>query len=347
MAPLARLARPVLPLAFAAAVLGTPKPASAVVVERVVAIIGDKPILLSELRTRARPWLIEIQQKVPPGAQQAAAESQIYKQLIEKMIDEELEAQAADKAHMTVSSDEIDNALKNSAAVQGTTVAVLYKEARAKGLSDQDFRDEIRRQVLEGKLLLLRVKGRVRITDEDVRSIFERTVKEERKRREYHPAWIVLQIMPGSSPQAVEERKNLARELSMRAKRGEDFAELAKKYSDDVGKADKPGTRDFGGDLGVRAPQGTQAAQTGKKAVMSPELEQVVMGLEPGEVSDPLEVGDAIVVIKLLSRQVSRYTTLDAAKNEMLQRLQVEILDKAKRKWLDELKRRTHLDVRL
>ena len=346
MRRLPRLARPLLSIALVAGLAGAPRPASAVVVERVVAIIGDKPILLSELRTKARPWMLEIQKKVPAGAQRAAAESETYKQLIEKMIDEELEGQAAEKAHITVSSEEIDNALKNSAAVQGTTVAALYKEAKSKGLSDQDFRDEIRRQVLEGKLLLLRVKGRVRITDEDVKSMFERTVREERRRREYHPAWIILQIIPGSSPQAIEERRTLARQLAARARRGEDFAELARKYSDDGI------SREQGGDLGVRAPAATVAAQQGKKPIMAAQLEQAVMTLEPDEVTEPIDVaggaqGDAIVVIKLLSRQPSRYTTLDAAKNEMLQRLQVEILEKAKRKWLDELKRRTHLDVRL
>ena len=71
------------------------------------------------------------------------------------------------------------------------------------------------------------------------------------------------------------------------------------------------------------------------------------MQLEPGGVAAPMRAGDAIVVMKLLSRQPARYTTLEAARPEMMQRLQVDILEKAKRKWLEELKRRTHLDVRL
>jgi len=321
--------------------LARPRDAEAVIVERIVAIVGDKPIFLSELRARARPFLLQIQQKVPPGPQQNAAESQMFKELIEKMIDEELEAQAAEKARITVTSDEIDNALKNSAAAQGATVAALYKEARNKGLSDQDFRDEIRRQVLEGKLLLLRVKGRVRITEEDVRSMYERSVREERRRREYRPAWIVLRVMPGSRPQAVQERQLLAEDLAQRARRGEDFAALAKQYSDDTS------TRDNGGDLGIRAPAGTQSAATGRRPTLAPDLEAALMPLEVGAVTQPMRVGDAIVVIKLISRQPSRYTTLEAARGEMVQRLQVDILEKAKRKWLDELKRRTHLDVRL
>ena len=327
-------------LTVAAASIAFAPPAEAVVVERVVAVVGDRPILLSQLRTRAKPFLRQIQQRVPTGAQQAAAESQVLKDLVEKMVDEELEAQAAEKAKITVTAEEVDNAFRNVAASQRITVAALFREALTKsGLSEQDYREEIRRQLLEGKMLQLRVKGRVRITEEDVKAMFEKVKREERKRREFHPAWIVLRIMPGSSPQAVEERAALAAQIADRARKGEDFAALALQYSDDVR------TRDAGGDLGIRASQVT-LAQGGRRAVMAPELEQTLMEMEPGQISAPQRAGDAIVVMKLISRQPSRYTTLDAAKNEMLQRLQADILEKAKRKWLEELKQRTHLDVR-
>jgi peptidyl-prolyl cis-trans isomerase SurA len=325
---------------LAAAALGS-VPARAVIAERVVAVVGDRPILLSDLRARARPFLIQIAQRVPPGPQQAAAESQVFKELIEKMIDEELESQAAEKARVTVTSDEVDAAIRNVAGLQNIPVPDLMKAAARSGLSEQDYRDEIRRQLLEGKMLQLRVKGRVRITEEDVKAMFDRTVREEKRRREYHPAWVVLRVPAGSSLAAREERVALARSIAQRARAGEDFAEIAKRFSDDVA------TREAGGDLGIRAPVGSPSAAQGKHPVLSPDLEAVALALEPGQVADPIPIADAIVVIKLVSRQPSRYTTYEAAKPEMLQRLQAEILEKAKRKWLDELKSRTHLDVRL
>jgi len=327
-------------LALVAALFG-PMTAVAVVVERIVAVVGDQPILLSELRSRARPFLIQIQQKVRPGAEQAAAESQVFRDMLQKMIDEELEAQAAEKAGISVTAEEIDNAFRNIAASQGVKPADLFREvARSSGLSEQEYREEIKRQILEGKMLQLRVRGRVRITEEDLKDAYERAVREEKRRREYHPAWIVLQIMPGSSPEAIAERQKLADEIVTRARSGEDFAMLAKAYSDDTP------TRDAGGDLGIRAPQGSQQAQQGRE-IMATEFEPAVLSLEPGQVTAPLRVQKGIVIIKLLSRQASRYTSYEAAKPELAQALQTEILMKAKRKWLDEMKKRTHLDVRL
>lgn len=327
---------------LASALLASAPRADAVVVERIVAIVGDKPILLSELRTRGKPFLVQIFQNVPAGAQQAAAQSQLQKDLLEKMVDEELEGQAAARANITVSTQDIENAFDNIAASQGLTKEALFKEARAKnGLTEQDYRDEMRRQIIEGKMLQLRVKGRVRITEEDVKLMYDRVVREERRRRDYHPAWIVLRILPGASEQAIADRKALADDLTARARKGEDFGKLAAVYSDDSA------SRENGGDIGVRAPQGSPQAATGKANVLSPDLEAAIMLVEPGEVASPVRVGQAIVVMKLLSRQPSRYTTFKDARPEMIQRLQAEVMEKAKKKWLEELRRKTHVEVRL
>ena len=183
------------------------------------------------------------------------------------------------------------------------------------------------------------------MTEDDVRAMYDRFVHDEKKRREYHPAWIVLQIAPGSSPQAAEERRLLAQQLASRAARGEDFAALAKQYSDE------PKTRDQGGDLGIRAPQGSREAVAGRKEILGPELENAVMQLEPNQVTAPIELEKDgvknIFILKLLSRQQARYPTYEASKNDMLQLVQAELLGRAKKKWLEELKARTHLEVRL
>lgn len=330
-------------LLFLAAAAVAPAPARAVVVERVVAIVGDRPILLSELRTRARPFLLQIQLKVPPGAHQTAAESQVLKDLIDKMVDEQLESQAADKAHIQISEGEVNNAFANIAAAQNLTLPQLFRDAQARsGLTEQEYHDEIQRQLLEGKMLQLRVKGRVRVTEEDVKAIFERTVRDEKHRRDYRPSWIVLRLMPGSSAAAIQSRFDLAQTLCDQARRGADFADLARRYSDDTK------TRDQGGDLGVKAPINSQDALGGKYAPLAQELEDKLMVLEPGQVAEPTKYGDAVVVIKLLSRQPSRYAAgFEAAKQEMIGRLQGEIMERAKKKWLEELKARMHVTVRL
>src|SRR5262245_44285754 len=81
-------------------------PAQAAIVERVVAVVGDQPILLTELRQRARPFLIKIYQSVP-AAQQKVAEAEMYKELLGKLVDERVVSIAADKLNVTVTTKEV------------------------------------------------------------------------------------------------------------------------------------------------------------------------------------------------------------------------------------------------
>jgi peptidyl-prolyl cis-trans isomerase SurA len=329
-------------LALSIAAALAPRDAGAIIVERVVAVVGDRPILLSELENRTRPFRLQILQKVPAGPQRSAAQDQINREMLQKMIDEELEQQAAERAHLSVTSEEVDNSLKSIAASQNLALTDLLREARTRsGLSEQEYRDEIRRQILEGKMLQLRVKGRIRITEEDVNIRCQRAIKEERKLREYHPAWIVLRVMPGSSPAAELERGQLAKQIVARARGGEDFATLVKAYSDDST------TKEAGGDLGVRAPRESPNAQQGRRPVLNKEFEDEIMKLEPGGVSDPIRAGEGIVIFKLLTRQDSQIKSCADARQQIIALLQNEQFEHAKRKWLDELKLRTHIDVRL
>ena len=80
------------------ACLVTAGSASAAIVERIVAIVGERAILLSDLRQRSRPFLARAYDQYPEGPQRAAATSQIYKVVLDRMVEEELEDEAAKRA---------------------------------------------------------------------------------------------------------------------------------------------------------------------------------------------------------------------------------------------------------
>jgi peptidyl-prolyl cis-trans isomerase SurA len=77
-------------LLSAAFVLGVSANARAITVEKVVAVVGEKAILLTDLRKRARPFLAQLGASVPEGPRRTAEESKMYSQLIDRMVDEQL-----------------------------------------------------------------------------------------------------------------------------------------------------------------------------------------------------------------------------------------------------------------
>lgn len=306
-------------------------PARAVVVERVVAIIGEQAIFLSDLRQRSRPILMQLHRQVPAGPRRAAEESKMYRQLLDRMVDDRLEQIAADRAKVTVSAEEIERALGIIASREKVSVEKLLAEVGpGLGLTVQEYRDEVRRQILEEKLISLRVLPRIRITPEDVRSGYQQLQREERRQLGYRAQWLVLRVPPGSSPEAREERRRLADRLVAEARAGADFGGLARRYSDDAP------TRPEGGDL-KRAKPGELAAP----------VEEVAFGLEVGEVSSPFVFGTDFVLLHMAERDPTSLPPLAQAQDEVAGRVFNERRDKAKRQWLDELKKSVHVDVRL
>ncbi len=318
-------------------VASLPLVARAAVAERIVAIVGEHAILLSDMRQRAKPFLLQIRQKVPSGAQQAAAESELYKQLIERMVDERVEMQAAERAHLSVTAEEIDSGIRNVATQQGITVERLIEEATKTGLTRQEYRDEVRRQILEGKLLQLRVRSRVRITEEDVRTTYAKLVRAERAKLGYRLAWIVLRVAPSASTEVRADRSELAERIAATARAGVDnqgnrieFADLAQSFSDDTP------TRFKGGDLGRRKPG--ELAQA---------IEDEAHKLDVSGVSAPFQFKNDLVIVKVVARDPSELPSMEDARDELMQRAYSEQMDRARRQWIDELRHRTYVDVRL
>src|SRR5689334_14957692 len=145
---LRRLRTPLLLGATAAIALATSL-ASATVVERVVAVVGEQAIWLSEVQERARPFLMRLEQQAPDSAHRAAAMSQLYGQLVDRLVEEELEQKAANRANLTVTPREIDDALMRVATQNNVTVAQIIEEALKSGLTEAAYRSELRRQLLE------------------------------------------------------------------------------------------------------------------------------------------------------------------------------------------------------
>ena len=312
-------------LACAAAVALAPSLAQATIVERIVAVVGEQPILLSELRQRARPFLLRIYAQVPEP-QQKNEEGKMYKELLGKLVDERLVALAADKLNTAVTTKEVDDAVKLRAADLGKSINEVVEDANKQGLSELDYREEVRRELLFGKMLETRVRQRVRVTDEDVLEYYKQIQGTERRQQQYRASILVLDLPGGSVGEA---RRTFADALVKAARAGADFATIARKYSVD-------GSRVAGGDVGWRNPTGF-----GKP------VDDAILRLDTGDVSEPLVVGATLMIVKVTAREKSQIPSLAEVRDLVVARVRDEQLQKQIRIWLDELKQGVYIDSRL
>lgn len=315
--------------ALTLALLAAGGTAQATVVERVVAVVGEHAIFLSDLKKRARPRLAEIYAQVPPGAQRAVYESQMYRALLTQMVDERLEETAAERARISATSEEVDRALTVVSGQNRMTVEQLLAAKLATGESIAEYREELRRQIISEKLIGLRVSPRVRISSEDVKVGYTQLQREERQQLAYRMQWIVLFVAENASDEAKAERRRLAEKVVADARAGADFTAMAKTLSDDSA------TRENGGDLGRSRP-----------GEFTPAVEEIAVRLDVGEISDPFLFRGNLAVLRIMERDPSRLPPLAKAESEVAAKVYGDRLLKARRQWLDELKRNIHVDER-
>ena len=297
--------------------------AQATVVERVVAVIGDRAILLSDLKARAQPFLVQVTQGVQSGAQRSAAISQVYKGVLDKIVDEELEERVAIQAKVTVTSKEIDDAVARVAAQNQIPVSKLLAEAAKTGVTESQYRDELRRQLLQAKLVNVRLQGRIRVTDEDLKLAYRKIVLEERQKLSVKVAFIRIPAGGDGAGRALAERV-------AEAAHSQDFGQLARQFSQDRA------TRESGGQL-----------PEGKPSELPPALGRASIALEVGESSQVLRVGDDFLIVRVNARAPSQLPTFDEARRELGDRVYMDKMGQARRTWLDGLRRRNHVEVRL
>jgi peptidyl-prolyl cis-trans isomerase SurA len=295
--------------------------ASATIVERVVAVVGEHPILLSELKRRAAPFA-----KTMPGSSQmfAQAQSRLYSEMLSRMIDEELVQRSATLAQLKVSDAEVEAAIERVAKGNNVSVGQLLTEVERSGVAPADYRRELRTQLLDAKVMNLRLQGRVRMTEEDLKAEYARLTADER--RELPVRLAVVRLQSADPRQA----RVLANEIVVAARQGGDFGALSAQHSSD------PATREAKGEL---APV--------KPSQLPKEIGQLAVTLNPGEVSAPVDSGGMLVVVKLLERTPSSLPPYEAVLPQLEQRVQLQKMEVARRSWLDALRKTTHIEIRL
>jgi peptidyl-prolyl cis-trans isomerase SurA len=273
--------------------LAAPHVRAAVIIERIVAIVGERPILLSELRHRAKPSLTLValramQQQVPPEnipTLLAAAEPKAMKETLDQIIDERLMEQQADKAHISVSVEEVDRGIKTKAQQLGVSDKELWTRAKSQGYTEQDYRDEVRRQLLEGKLLQLRLAGRIRVTEADARATYERVVKQAAEESPVDLQVISMRIMPSAG--SVAAKSALAQQIVMQARSGAaSWCDLVKLYNEDAETQATCGSR---GPVPMRS--------------VIPAARKMLETMKEGDISDPIRMGDEVVLVFRLAKR--------------------------------------------
>ena len=253
---------------------------SVVVVDRVVAVVGNRPVLASQVDE-------ELFSRQAQGADLPTAPAQldsVRREVVSAIVDEELLVQQAarDTAIQVTDQEVADGVEQQVRKVRGNfTSEVDYKnELKKAGFqTPEEYRrwltDQQRRAALQNRLIDgLRSNGKLKPvapTEQEMRKFFE----QQKGSLGSRPATISFRqivVSPKPRPAAKARARAQADSLVLELRGGADFATAARRFSQD------PGSRDLGGSLNWF-----------RRGVMVPEFERVAFSLKPGVVSDPVE----------------------------------------------------------
>jgi len=305
-----------------------PGAAASRIVERIVALVDNEIILLSELEKRGASA------GVPPAKEEdfmsEARRQQALERVLWQMIDDLLVKKKAGEMKINVENIEVERAIDNVALQNGVSRAGLFEAIRKQGLTVDGYRRDIRRQLLKHKVMSLKVRGRVRISDEEARRFYNGQVREVRSGDAFVGAHIVIKVPPSAGAATVAARRRVADKALEKLREGVPFEEVAAEMSEDEGTAQS------GGVIGRHMP-----------GEIRPELDRAYLDMEPGEISGPVRSSMGFHILKLIEREASAVMPFSDVRDRIKAQLIEVEMAKQEKLWIEELRRLSYIDVRL
>lgn len=290
------------------------------VIERTVAIVNDTPILLSELRRRAAPFLQQAL-SAPSEAERMSRIESLYAQVLDQLVDEALIDEQARALSLVISNEEIDRAIENVKRQSGLPEDEFWNAVQAQGFSPTQYREDVRRQMVRMRVLQNRVAGRVNITESDVKRRFRQTVgdTEVTSRTCYDVATRMFAVEEGAD--------------------GSEAIAQARSFRGDLGG--DASNADFEGD-------GTLDLGEVCEGDLQPQLAEVLQQMDAGSASEPVQLGSVVHVLFLRAINTRQDgPNYEEVKETLHRQMMEEAMVRQQQQYLDELRRTALVDKRL
>jgi peptidyl-prolyl cis-trans isomerase SurA len=296
-------------------------------VNRIAALVDDDVILLSDVEERASTDLARSQRTLldlPPKERQRVLREALDSLIADKLLDAEVKSMSIE-----ISDRDVDDEIEDLKKQNNMTTEQFDKALPAQGFTRATFHEYLRKNTARLRLLQLKVSSKVRISDEDVKAEYAKRQQADSAEIEVRVRQIFFRVPKEATP--AEDKAILARaaDITKRARTGEDFVELCKKYSEGPSRQD-------GGDLGYF-----------RRGVMQAEVDRAVFVLKPDEVSDPVKSQWGYHVFKLVDRRKVPPPPFEQIRQELRDKLIRDQQAQYTKLYVDELRRAAAVDVKI
>lgn len=301
---------------FLTTVLVQGLPAPAKLVDKVVAVVNDSPITLSDVeRYKKKLQTGGLMDEALLRTTDSASLLKERSALLNHMIDEKIIDTEVKHRNMEVTIERVEQEIRSIAKNNGISRQQLQTALQTKGVTVSQYQDFIKTSLERQSLIEREVTSRIRISDEDINSYYlTKKGPSAAQVFEYSLSHILLSPKNGGEESALNRAKSVEEKL----KAGQSFDKLAEKYSDDPSFSK-------GGPLGVF-----------RAGEMVKELEQAVRKTGPGEVTPIVKTPVGYQIVKVNKRTLISDPKLEEERENIRHTLSVDAFKRQLRLWLNQ-----------
>ncbi len=324
-------------VALLLAVLPSPLVYADNVVEEIVARINNQIITLSEFNRSKEQLKQEMQQQDPSNASKLYNERQ--RDVLRDLIDQQLLLEKGKDLGITADTELIKRLDEMRKQMNLDTMEDLEKAAQSQGVSYEDFKQNLRNQIITQEVIGREVGSHLAPTKQEEQQFYEQHKSELEQPEQIRLSEILVapaktgakqgESAPAADdPQALAAAQAKADDLLALIKKGTSFDEVAKKNSDGPTAAQ-------GGDLGYF-----------KRGALAKELEDKTFAMKAGDVTDVIRTKQGFVILKVTDHQQAGIPAMKDIEPKLQDAIYMQKLQPALRAYLTKLREDAFIDLK-
>lgn len=297
------------------------------VVEEIVARVNNQIITRSAYQHEQQQLITEAQQQDPTHADQIAKEGE--KEVLRGLIDRELLLEKGKDLGITADTELIKKLDEMRKQMKLESMDDLEKAAEAQGVSFEDFKQNMRTEIITQQVIQREVGGRINVSKEEQQKFYEQHKSELERPEAVRLSEILISTDPaGDDPQKLAAAEAKANDLLKRIRAGASFEDIAKKESQGLSAAQ-------GGDLGL--------FERGK---LAKQLEDVTFSMKKDQVSDVIRTKQGYVILKVTEHQTAGIPPMSEIESRLQETVYMQKMQPALREYLTKLREDAFIDIK-
>jgi len=300
------------------------------VVEEIVARVNNQIITRSDYQKAAAGLHQEAAQDCQ-NCSEMQIQSEVQKRqkdLLRDMIDQQLLIERAKDMDVSVETDLVKRLDEVRKQNNLSSLEDLQKAVEQQGIVWEDYKTQLRNQLLTQEVIRREVGGRMNIGSDEIKKYYEAHKQDFNRPEQVYLAELFLST-DGKSPEEIAAVKTRADDLHNRLVKGESFDTLVKRYSEGSTASSQ------NGELGAF-----------ERGQLAKSLEDAVFGLDKGQFTDVIQTKTGFEVLKVLDHYQAGLQPLDKVEGEISNILYRQKMDPAMRDYLGQLREESYVTVK-